>query len=76
MDELLAAILDSAEMHGHDSSPGHEVGDLQDALELAWSHLSAAQRTETAKRFFEMNDTNWRPDAAKRLFAAAEEKHS
>lgn len=32
--ELFAAIVASAESHGLDSEPDHEVGDLQDALRI------------------------------------------
>lgn len=41
--EQLNAIIDSAEQHGLDSDPAHEIGDLQDALKACWKNMSEAQ---------------------------------
>lgn len=44
-DRLVEDIIQAAQQHGEESEPDHEVGDLQDALRLAWIKLSPeAQR--------------------------------
>ncbi len=52
----LDAILEHAEQHGAESEvedgATHEVGDLQDALSIAWELLDPAGRKELVKRFF------------------------
>jgi hypothetical protein len=48
---LLAGLLDSAEQHGEDGDPDHEVGDLRDILEYAWTLLTLAQRREVHEHF-------------------------
>ncbi len=47
------AIVESAAQHGRDSEPDHEVGDLQDALCIAWELLNEEGRSSLLKRFFE-----------------------
>lgn len=47
------AILKSAEKHGSDSEPDHEVGDLQDALSIAWELLDEKARQTLVERFFD-----------------------
>lgn len=44
--EMLEVIFQSARKHGEESELEHEVGDLQDALQLAWQMLSKDQRCE------------------------------
>jgi len=46
-------IIHSAEQHGINSEPEHEVGDLQDALEIAWELLTPDQRKEVTRTYFE-----------------------
>lgn len=46
-------ILKSAENHGRDSEPDHEVGDLQDALSIAWELLDEKGRQTLVERFFD-----------------------
>ena len=48
LDKLLA----SAKAHGENSEPDHEVGDLQDALRIAWDLLDEAKRRELLRRYF------------------------
>lgn len=55
-DDLLQDILQAAEQHGNDSDPDHEVGDLQDALRLAWAALTTAQREHVHRDFFAEHD--------------------
>lgn len=40
----IETLISAAEAHGEDSDPGHEVGDLQDLLRLAWKHLPTDAR--------------------------------
>ena len=47
------AIIDAATRHGQESDPDHEVGDLQDALRLAWDLLIPAARKTLLRRYFE-----------------------
>lgn len=47
------AILTSAERHGKDSEPEHEVGDLQQALAIAWEVLGEKGRQTLVERFFD-----------------------
>ena len=37
-------VIRTARQHGQDSDPGHEVGDLQTALRVAWSVMTPASR--------------------------------
>lgn len=37
-------LLSAAKTHGLESEPDHEVGDLQDALRVAWELMSKTQR--------------------------------
>lgn len=46
-------ILEFAELHGTDSEADHEVGDLQDALQIAWELLNEKDRQTLVKRFFD-----------------------
>jgi len=48
----LDQILESAERHGQDSDPDHEVGDLQDALRIVWALLTPAARVKAHAAFF------------------------
>lgn len=41
--------IDAAELHGQDSEPDHEVGDLQDFLRAAFSLMTKEQRAKFAK---------------------------
>jgi len=56
VDDLLDQIESSAKHHGEESEPEHEVGDLLDALRLAWARLSPADRLATFTEFFEYHD--------------------
>jgi len=47
------SIVKSAESHGLDSEPDHEVGDLQEALFIAWELLNEKTRKVLVKRFFD-----------------------
>lgn len=40
----LQQYLDAAKEHGNVSEPDHEVGDLQDALRVAWGLMTAPQK--------------------------------
>lgn len=55
-DRWLGRILDSAEAHGQLDDPDHEVGDLQDALRLAWERLTPTQRAAVARAYFETHE--------------------
>jgi hypothetical protein len=44
VNEPVELVLISAQTHGEESEPDHEVGDLQDALRLMWKHLPPQQR--------------------------------
>ncbi len=44
--DKLAALLEAAEVHGRESEPDHEVGDLRTILETAWTKLTPAARRE------------------------------
>jgi hypothetical protein len=39
-------VIVAAQRHGEDSEPDHEVGDLQEALRLAWNFMSHAMRND------------------------------
>lgn len=43
-DSRVEKILNAAEQHGRESEPEHQVGDLRDALRLAWRHLTPDAR--------------------------------
>lgn len=42
-------LIDSAEKHGKESEPDHEVGDLQDALRAAIELMTEGQLKEMSK---------------------------
>jgi hypothetical protein len=42
-------LLWGAEVHGLESEPDHEVGDLQDLLREAWRLMTPAQRAELVR---------------------------
>ncbi len=44
-DEWIELVIEAAEHHGRDSEPDMEIGDLQEALRLAWGLMDARQRT-------------------------------
>jgi len=52
LDEILAA----AERHGRAGEPDHEVGDLRDALEIAWRWLTPAARAAVVREHFATHD--------------------
>jgi hypothetical protein len=56
VDGRLDQIIGAAAKHGHDSEPDHEVGDLQDALRLAWAELTPAKRKKIHAAYFETHD--------------------
>lgn len=62
-DHTLECILNSAQQHGEDSEPDHEVGDLQDALRIAWELLDGKGRQTLISRFFAEVADNELPDA-------------
>jgi hypothetical protein len=39
-------VIQAARAHGEDSDPDHEVGDLQDALRVAWDVMTQLQRAQ------------------------------
>ena len=47
----LEFIFDSAQLHGQNDDPDHEVGDLQDALRIAWELLDESGRSDLVRRF-------------------------
>jgi hypothetical protein len=42
--EFASFLLDAARLHGEDSEPDHEVGDLQTFFLACWSVMSPDQR--------------------------------
>lgn len=40
----LHELIDGAEMHGKQSDPDHEPGDLRAILQTCWSHMTPEQR--------------------------------
>jgi hypothetical protein len=52
MSKTIDDILRSAEQHDIDSEPDHEVGDLQNALRIAWEEMTSEQRKRLASRYF------------------------
>ena len=50
--DLLAEILEAARRHGLASEADHEVGDLQDALRIAWTALTPAERERVHREYF------------------------
>lgn len=48
----LQKLFESAQAHGENSEPDHEVGDLQNALEIAWELMTPEQRRELLRRYF------------------------
>lgn len=42
----IEALIDAAAIHGQDSEPDHEAGDLQELLRSAWNLMSPAQRQQ------------------------------
>lgn len=50
----LNKILKSAENHARDhdvDGPRYQVGDLEEALRLAWKHLGTEQREQVLREF-------------------------
>jgi len=43
--EFVYSLLKAARLHGEDSEPDHEVGDLWALLIACWSQMSPEQRT-------------------------------
>jgi hypothetical protein len=54
--DLLDEIFSAARRHGQDSEPEHEVGDLQDALSVAWNLLTPAQQQQVYEAHFRDHD--------------------
>lgn len=46
-EDLVERIVEAATLHGEESEPDHEVGDLQTALREAWKRMTPAQRSDT-----------------------------
>lgn len=42
----LSKILGAAQLHGEESEPDHEVGDLQEVLRECWKRMTPAARRE------------------------------
>ncbi|WP_371438310.1 hypothetical protein [Polaromonas sp.] len=42
----IEALIEAATIHGQDSNPDHEAGDLQELLRSAWNLMSSAQRQQ------------------------------
>lgn len=55
----LDAILEAAESHGAASDPEHEIGDLQEAVRLAWSLLSPFAKSKLVALYFEGPGEGW-----------------
>lgn len=53
MSKYLKKILDAAEKHGEESMSDMEVGDLQEALRIAFEEMTEKQQKITAQRFSE-----------------------
>ncbi len=54
--DLLEQIERSARAHGAASEPDHEVGDLLDALRIAWAELSPVQQARVHREYFRAHD--------------------
>ena len=55
-DKYLAWILSTAQTHGEDSEPDHEVGDLQEALREAFVYLTEAEKRQVITNLREEHD--------------------
>lgn len=51
--KYLQWVLEQAEEHGLDAEPDHEVGDLQDALRVAFSLLTEEQQATAVSKLEE-----------------------
>lgn len=58
-EKLLEDILQAAKQHGEESEPDHEVGDLQDALRLAWAKLPIEAQREVHKELADGTIYTW-----------------
>ncbi len=53
-ERLVGKILAAAEAHATETDePDHEVGDLQDALRLAFTHITPEQAQKVHDEYFE-----------------------
>jgi hypothetical protein len=48
----IEVVLEAAKLHGEDSDPDHEVGDLQDFARLCWKRLTPDQKREAFEEYF------------------------
>lgn len=55
--DLLAEVFVAARRHGRASDPDHEVGDLQDALRIAWQMLTPAERKRLHDEYFQSHES-------------------
>jgi hypothetical protein len=55
--DLTERIVRAARIHGQESDPEHEVGDLQDALRLAFKYLPEDQQEQVLEELAEYNET-------------------
>jgi hypothetical protein len=53
-------LINSANNHGRESDPDHEIGDLQDVVALAWRIMSQKQRSQLLVDCEEL--ANWAED--------------
>jgi hypothetical protein len=60
LDEYLDLILAAAEIHGEESDPEHEVGDLQGVIYTMWNVLSDDQKAVVVASTAELVD-QWGP---------------
>jgi hypothetical protein len=51
------AILLAAERHGDVGDPDHEIGDLQDALLIAWKTMNAEQKKQAWDEYWKDHET-------------------
>jgi predicted nucleic acid-binding Zn-ribbon protein len=54
-DALYDKIINSAQRHGEESEPDHEVGDLQQALQAALDIMTETQRNSLEKHLTEQD---------------------
>ncbi len=59
---LLDAILQAAEAHGEESEPEMQVGDLEQALRVAWELLPGAERLKMVESFEVKEILSWLPE--------------
>lgn len=59
---LLDAIIQAATAHGEESEPDMEVGDLQQALRVAWELLPGEARLQMVESYEVKEILEWLPE--------------